>query len=77
MTVRLSWRIVEWRGVLVMACCVFAAYLFGLLWRAVRAAMWAVGALFGRRPPQVDVVAPGAVRTVVIPRELNTRGVIR
>jgi hypothetical protein len=54
-----------------MACCVFAAYLFGLLWRSVRAVTGAVGTLSGRRPARVEVVAPGAVRTVVIPHELR------
>lgn len=57
---------------MIVACCVFAAYMFGLLWRGTRAVAGWFAVLLGRRiAPEEDPVAPMARRSVVVPRELR------
>jgi hypothetical protein len=59
-----------------MACCVFAAWILGLVWRGMGVLVASAARLVGRRPPAPEPapVAPAATRRVVFPRGLTAAG---
>jgi hypothetical protein len=61
-----------------MACCVFSAYVFGLVWRGLLAAANGVAALCGHPiAVEPDPVAPPARRAVGVPSELRETACVR